>query len=129
MCFLYRFAQSFFRYNSFKNPVAALDVVHAATSLTELYSSVSNSGTNSENAVHAGDKSAASTAAALATAVAKVTSVDAFYNAYYCMGMRSDELLHRGIQAALSLQRVRFFFHVACALYWFCFCCAVHMIL
>ena len=38
----------------------------------------------------------------------KVTSIDAFYDAYYCLGMRSDPLMQKGIQAALDLQRVSY---------------------
>lgn len=36
----------------------------------------------------------------------KVSSIDAFYEAYSCLSPASDELLKKGIKCALDLQRV-----------------------
>jgi hypothetical protein len=123
----FQLLQSFYRYNSFKNPIAASDIVHAATALIEMYgaaaysSGLSHSGTSPttvtglDGAVSGADGSAAlGTAGGVTTAVVaagaaqsqKVNSTEAFYEAYSCLGMRADELMQKGIQAALDLQRV-----------------------
>jgi hypothetical protein len=104
--------------------------VQAATALTEIYGvaaySTSLGANPSEEAGGAagapalkattagGDGSAAADGAngsvtTMASTAAKITSTEAFYEAYYCLGMRSDELMQKGIQAALDLQRVSFF--------------------
>jgi hypothetical protein len=120
-------SQSFYRYNSFKNPIAASDIVQAATALTEIYGiaaySTSLGANPSEEAGGAAGGNAQKTTATgadggtaadgangsvttLASTAVKITSTEAFYEAYYCLGMRSDELMQKGIQAALDLQRV-----------------------
>lgn len=116
--------QSFYRYNAFKNPIAASDIVHAATALTEMYGAAAYSASSlsapaitaaggngvggEEHTDHAdGNGSASSSAVVVSGAAAgKISSIDAFYDAYYCLGMKSDELMQKGIQAALDLQRV-----------------------
>ncbi|KAJ1412696.1 CDC45-like protein-domain-containing protein [Ochromonadaceae sp. CCMP2298] len=70
--------KSFYRYNSFKNPVAASDVVHAATALTEMYGVPAYSGMGVE---------------------AEGGGVEGH------TGMRADQIMGKGIQAALDLQR------------------------
>jgi hypothetical protein len=114
---------SFFRYNSFRNPVAAADVVHAATALFEMYGEETFStakdrenrgetGNGNGNA-HAPSSSSANTAGGAVTrvrpVVEKKSSVTAFNEAYDCLGMRSegdsDGLLKKGIKAALDIQR------------------------
>ncbi len=104
--------QSFYRYNSFKNPVAASDVVFAASALVEMYG-VEQFFSAQE---HAGRELLADEGAVAATAVtsssaasssSKISSVDAFFEAYSCLGRAvSDELLRKGIQTAQDLQRV-----------------------
>jgi hypothetical protein len=119
----YYCTQSFYRYNSFKNPIAASDIVQAATALTEIYGIAAYStslganpsddtpgavGANAQKTATGADASAdgANSVTVLASTAAKITSTEAFYEAYYCLGMRSDELMQKGIQAALDLQRV-----------------------
>jgi hypothetical protein len=124
LCF--NILQSFYRYNSFKNPIAASDIVHAATALIEMYgaaaysSGLSHTGTSPttvtgldgtvsvvEGAVLGADGSATTAVVAAGAAMSqKVNSTEAFYEAYSCLGMRADEVMQKGIQAALDLQRV-----------------------
>ena len=58
--------------------------------------------------VEAADAAASTTVVSNNNSSNKVTSIDAFYDAYYCLGMRSDPLMQKGIQAALDLQRVSY---------------------
>jgi hypothetical protein len=125
LCFI--ILQSFYRYNSFKNPIAASDIVHAATALIEMYGAAAYSSglthtgaspttvTGLDGTVSGADGSAAVgadgsvTTAVVAAGAAmsqKVNSTEAFYEAYSCLGMRADEVMQKGIQAALDLQRV-----------------------
>jgi cell division control protein 45 len=95
--------RSFFRYNSFKNPVGASDVVYAASSLLEMFRSEdytpSSSSSSSANAnVTPGGTDNGGV-------VGGVIRQIAFNEAYDCLGMQADGLLKKGIQTALSLQR------------------------
>lgn len=71
-------------------------------------SAAAGSGTGSEGdvAVDIGVNAATSVSS---SNVSKITSTEAFNEAYACLGMRSDEIMQKGIQAALDLQRVSFF--------------------
>lgn len=96
--------------------------MHAATALVEMYGAAAysssltasavitagaDSATLGDSAVQGQAEGAMSTAVVTtASAAHKVTSTEAFYEAYSCLGMRSDEALQKGIQAALDLQRV-----------------------
>jgi hypothetical protein len=126
LTFCFIILQSFYRYNSFKNPIAASDIVHAATALIEMYgaaaysSGLSHSGTSPttvtgldgtvsvvEGGVLGADGSVTTAVVAAGAAQSqKVNSTEAFYEAYSCLGMRADEVMQKGIQAALDLQRV-----------------------
>ncbi len=75
---------SFFRYNSFKNPVAACDIVHAASALVEVYKTVDE-----------GDDK-----------TTEVSRLRAFDEAYDCLGMNAEEKLKKGIQLSISLQKM-----------------------
>jgi hypothetical protein len=75
--------RSFFRYNSFRNPVAACDVVHAATALVEQCS------TSTEN-----------------ISFAESSRLQAFNEAYDCLGMHADEKLKKGLKSAIDLQKL-----------------------
>ena len=80
--------RSFFRYNSFRNPVAACDVVHAASALLEqCRSRIDDMSSNS---------------------LQHVTSsrLEAFNEAYDCLGMRNEDAFKQGVEAALGLQKV-----------------------
>ena len=77
--------KSFFRYNSFRNPVAACDVVHAATALVEQYS------TSSQNSSFAGSRS---------------FPLAGFNDAYDCLGMHADDKLKKGLKSAIDLQKL-----------------------
>lgn len=113
------FPQSFYRFNLFRNPVAAADIVHAATALTEQYGVPSYSSTLATTTTtaaadgtavgadgHAVTADGAEGGSAVVPTVAKIGSLEAFNQAYRCLGMGSDALLHDGIQAALDLQKV-----------------------
>lgn len=101
--------QSFFRYNGFKNPVGASDVVYATSSLLEMFSSSSSS---SASGVDGGDTVGGVSTGGVRTrgVVSKAEGVQrqaAFNKAYDCLSMQSESLLKEGVLAALSLQRVR----------------------
>jgi CDC45-like protein len=100
--------QSFFRYNGFKNPVGASDVVYATSSLLEMFSSSSSS---SASGADGGDIGGVSTGGARTGGTgSKAEGVQrqaAFNKAYDCLSMQSESLLKEGVLAALSLQRVR----------------------
>ena len=103
------FLKSFFRYNGFKNPVGASDVVYATSALLEMFSSAPSS---------------SSSAAAADSADSTVGGSDgverqaAFNEAYDCLSMQSEGLLKKGVQCALTLQRVSWIVscHVMCSL-------------
>jgi cell division control protein 45 len=83
---------SFLRYNSFRNPFSASDVVHAATALVELCQhEVSLLKDEDGNELTDG--------------VAHTSQLDAFNEAYDMLGMRSDQLLKKGITTAQALQK------------------------
>ena len=115
--------------------------MHAATALTELYgvasysttlttpnsSTTTSSNTTTTNETTttstSNDTTATSSVTQLASNTHKVSSIDAFYDAYYCLGMRSDELMQKGIQGALDLQRVSM-----CILYILCIVSRVYVL-
>ena len=86
--------RSFSRYTSFKNPVAASDVVYAATALLELckHEAVVEGGseTNSNNVNYSVPES----------------QMASFNKAYDAVSIRNEELLKEGIQAAINIQKV-----------------------
>lgn len=101
--------RSFYRFNSFKNPIAAADVVLAATALLEMYGveqhvlgAVSSASAGGESA---SASSSVSSVVAPSAVLNKISSIDAFNDSYDCLSMRSDDLLRKGIQSALDLQR------------------------
>ena len=100
--------QSFFRYNGFKNPVGASDVVYATSSLLEMFSSSSSSSASGADGDAEGGVS--TTGARTGCVVSKAEGIQrqaAFNKAYDCLSMQSESLLKEGVLAALSLQRVR----------------------
>ena len=88
--------QSFSRYNSFKNPIGASDMVFAATSLLEMCRSDDVIDHNHSN----GDAASSSSSSG-------ISRQQAFNDAYDCLGTgaRAEELLRKGVQASLVLQR------------------------
>ncbi len=76
--------ESFCRYNSFKKPVAASDVVYAASALVESCKNASNDVEETQNE----------------------TFVNAFQEAYDCLGMQREEKLDKGLQMAINLQKM-----------------------
>jgi hypothetical protein len=108
-----RICQSFFRYNSFKNPVAAADVVFAASALLELYrSDASDSGNDGAEVFIPGNGTDAAGAAFGASGSGSggssgVSRLTAFNEAYDCLGMKAEELLKKGLQSAITLQKVK----------------------
>ena len=75
--------RSFFRYNSFKNPVSACDVVHSATALVEICRTSDETDETMEQ-----------------------SRMRSFDEAYDCLGMRKEEKLKRGIQISINLQKM-----------------------
>ena len=94
------FFRSFLRYNSFRNPVAAMDVVHAASALVELcqQDAFDEEDTTSENA-------RLSKSGSVFSGLATHSQQDAFNAAYDCLSMKDDEL-KRGLAAAKALQKI-----------------------
>ena len=88
--------QSFSRYNSFKNPIGASDMVFAATSLLEMCRSddivVDHNHSNGD---------------VVNSSSSGISRQQAFNDAYDCLGTgaRAEELLRKGVQASLVLQR------------------------
>eukprot|EP01034_Spumella_vulgaris_P021655 gene21655-27696_t len=115
--------RSFQRFYSFANSVAASDVVHAASALVEMYGSEEYytplEAASLQRAQQAEDGTAGDAVAVLPQAhkgtaagpnpktVVKISSIEAFYSAYACLGRaaNSDQLLRNGIKNALDLQR------------------------
>jgi len=94
---------SFIRYNSFRNEVAAMDVVHAASALVEMCKHdgfgeneklVSNRLTMTESHMKG-----------VFSGMANNSQLDAFNAAYDCLSMK-DDVLKNGIRAALALQKI-----------------------
>ena len=75
--------RSFYRFNSFKNPIAASDVVHAANALVEMHSTYHNIESEREG-----------------------SRLKAFNDAYDCLGMHAESMLKKGIQSAINLQKM-----------------------
>ena len=109
---------SFSRYNSYRNPVAALDVVMAAQTLVESFALTgagadgagAGAGDGAENAVNGGAAAAAAAAAAATNsggaAVLGCSRHAAFSEAYDCLGAKNELLLKKGVEAALTVQRL-----------------------
>jgi hypothetical protein len=108
--------RSFYRYNSFKNPINASDVVLAATALLErAYNSTSsNPATTTATSTPVGSSTTTTTTPSTATTTASEENDDilsasrlaAFNEAYDCLGMKSNEILKRGISYAIDLQKI-----------------------
>lgn len=75
--------RSFYRFNSFKNPIAASDVVHAANALVEMHCTHHNVESEREG-----------------------TRLKAFNDAYDCLGMHAESMLKKGLQSAINLQKM-----------------------
>ena len=76
---------SFSRYNSFKNPVAASDVVYAASALLELCQQDNGSNNNHRPADNLGTDSVLE------------SQMISFNKAYDCLGIRNEDLLKSGL--------------------------------
>jgi cell division control protein 45 len=76
--------RSFFRFNSFKNPVAASDIVHAASALVEVFK----------------------TSDEIDEKTMEVSRLQAFDEAYDCLGMKAEDKLKKGLQLSINLQRM-----------------------
>ncbi len=87
---------SFIRYNSFRNSIAASDVVYAASALVELYKSDSSSNNNQDANNDNNNNS---------NNLVNDSQSDAFNKAYDCLGFKNDELLKIGINIAIELQK------------------------
>lgn len=90
--------RSFFRHNSFKTKLSASDVSHAASALLSLY--IGHRRICSDSAGDFGHDSSS-----VAEEHCKIISEsNAFNDAYDCMGVKSEILLRKGIQAAILIQ-------------------------
>ena len=87
--------RSFFRFNSFKNPVAACDIVNAAAALVEVCRTVT---VDASGATGAADKDAED--------AAEASRIRAFDEAYDCLGMKDEDTLKKGLQLSISLQKM-----------------------
>lgn len=108
---------SFFRYNSFRNPVSSSDVVLAASALLEMCKSEdfaplthadSRGAQNDENVNN--QNAAAINQSNTNNGMKKesggnLSMMVAFNDAYDCLGMRSDDLLKKGINTAIAIQK------------------------
>lgn len=92
--------QSFSRFNSFKNPVGASDVVVAASTLLEMCRNDDSDASRNDAAGGVGDL--------VAPGAHGISRQQAFNDAYDCLGTgaRAEELLRKGVQATLVLQRM-----------------------
>ena len=106
---------SFFRYNSFRNPVSSSDVVLAASALLEMCKSedftppgvADSAAGNDENVNNQNNPSSQS---AVGGTLKKEgggghSMMVAFNEAYDCLSMRSDDLLKKGISNAIVIQK------------------------
>lgn len=98
--------KSFCRFTSYKNPVAAADIVQAATALLELHSKDHDSliklmdgKENIPPRTHANQDSEET------DFMMKGMHKDTFYDAYSVLGTRNESLIKKGIQVALDIQR------------------------
>lgn len=102
--------KSFCRFTSYKNPMAAEDIVQAATSLLELYAKqkvYAVSGDDGKETLTMsliGGKENMPPAAAV-TIAGEVANKDTFVDAYALLGTRNDPLVKKGIHLALDIQR------------------------
>lgn len=141
---VYYFKQSFYRYNAFKNPVGASDIVHAASALVEMYGAavysssydnnnnsngyqdvyrqqqqqqqeldqqqqvvqIESANNNDDQGNRINNSNNTNTNNNGTSSNDKIASIEAFYEAYHCLSMRSESVLQRGVQCALDLQRV-----------------------
>jgi hypothetical protein len=76
--------RAFFRFNSFKNPVAASDIVSASSALVEVFKTVTETD----------DK------------VTEESRLQAFNEAYDCLGMKAEEMLQKGLHLSINLQKM-----------------------
>lgn len=95
--------RSFYRYNSFKNPIASCDVVSAANALAELGGGLESSGSVSGGS--GGNRLAPQPRSQHPNSTSTASAMEAFNEAYDCLGMRNDDLLKKGILNALHVQR------------------------
>lgn len=94
-------SQSFYRYNSFKNSISAADVVIASSILLDSYKR-----RNVEDASSAEISEAAVGAVDDGAVTSTSMGSDAFYEAYSCLSRFSDDVLKKGINNALLIQKV-----------------------
>jgi cell division control protein 45 len=98
--------KSFCRFTSYKNPIAAEDVVQAATALLELYGKqkiyalTGNDGKETFTTSLAGGKENIPP-----TIAGEVATKDTFVDAYALLGTRNDPLVKKGIALALEIQQ------------------------
>jgi len=81
--------------------VAACDIVHAASSLVEVYRTVDAAANTTSAGTASGDS-----AAVVLLESAEASRIRAFDEAYDCLGMKDEETLKRGLQLSISLQKL-----------------------
>jgi hypothetical protein len=112
------YIQSFYRYNSFKNPIAAVDVVLAVQALIEsegFPSTIPPSLSSHGSATASGGGEDGAGASIGTTDQMQRAWVEAFNSGYDCLTMKAefDEVLKKGIDDAILLQRVIYIRDVA----------------
>lgn len=97
-------SRSFFRFNSFRNPVAASDVVSAASALVEVFKSSDEGQTTT---TQGSGSDGTGTGSGMMNAPAQEGSrLKAFDEAYDCLGMKAEEKLKKGLQLSINLQKM-----------------------
>lgn len=97
---------SFCRFNSYKNPVVAFDVVLASQAILEACASH-----GTEEASSGSSASSSSGSSASNSSSSRTSRHQAFSEAYDCLGTKSDVLLKKGVESAISIQKVKKYQH------------------
>lgn len=92
---------SFCRFNSYKNPVVAFDVVLAVQAILEACTH-----TTSDAASSSGGDSSANSSSSSSVVAGRTSRHQAFSEAYDCLGTRNDVLLKKGAESAIAIQKV-----------------------
>lgn len=100
--------RSFFRHVSFRSAVSTSDMVHAVGALLDLchFSLLSGADGKGARAETSDDKENRLNDANTKASANRVSVNEAFNDAYDCLGVKSEELLKKGIKAGILIQKV-----------------------
>jgi len=88
---------TFLRYNSFKNEITADDIVLGTTALLEEMCRNESTPVNDVDELAGNDQTDQNTAA--------ISQMESFNHAYDCLGMRDEDILKKGIENAVIVQK------------------------